>query len=115
MSDSAAPWCMDRITIHKGREAVELSFVPSDDPLWSGKIPLTTVRLLGIDLKVAADVAYPHPDCLEPQRDTRLDLYLEKNGEPFRLICYGGLLLCDEVPSSKSDPEKFRIQFGSWE
>ena len=115
MAIQTVPFCMDRISVRKGGQCIELPFSSSDDPMWSGKIPLTAVRLSGMDLAIAAHVAYPGPDVKEPEHWTRLDLYLEKNGEPFRLICSGGLLLCDEVPGSKSDPEKFWIQFGAWE
>lgn len=106
---------MDTIRLNKGLNRIELRFAINAES-FTGSIALTPIRLPGIELAVAAKASYPpSSDKLEAQRETRLDLYIEKNGEPFRLFCYGPLLLCEDMPDADSRKEKFWIEFGSWE
>ena len=102
---------MDSIRVNKGPNHVELRFAIHEES-FTGRIPLTPIRVPGIELAIAAKASYPPSgDELGAQRETRLDLYIEKNGEPFRLICYGPLLLCEDMPDADSRKEKFWIEF----
>ena len=108
-----APFCMDSLRINNEGQSVEIPFRPSDDYLHSGHIPLTKIRLGGLDLAVIANANWPQEDKLGAH--SRLDLYPVKNGAPFRVISHGPMLLCDESPDSEPRPGKFWIQYGAWE
>lgn len=110
---SIIPFCMDRLRIFNAEQSIEIPFGPSDGYIYNGHIPLTTIRLGKLELSVEASAAWPAGD--EHGTQSRLDLFLVKNGEPFRLICNGPLLLCDEYPSAEKQHNKFWIQYGAWE
>lgn len=113
MNSRKIPFCMDRLRINNGGQSVEIPFGPSDGYIYDGHIPLTTFRLGGLDLSVTANATWPSDDTHGTH--SRLDLYLVKNGEPFRVISNGPLLLCDESPTADKRTDKFWVQYGAWE
>lgn len=106
------PFCMDRLQVVCGGRIIDIPFGPTDEPLFDAQIPWTTIESEDFQLAVFANVQYGPRDM--PHR-TRLDLSVIKNGEKFRLINYGVLLLCDETEGSYLGDKTFSISFGPWE
>jgi hypothetical protein len=112
MDDMNRPFCMDRLQVTCEGRTVDIPFGPTDELMVDAQIPWTAIESLGLELYVFANVQYGPRHA--PHR-TRLDLSVIKNGEKFRVISYGVLLLCDETEGAYVGDKTFSISFGPWE